>query len=346
MNSVISKFTKKDASSKKIKVDFEGKVDWKTRMAMRVFNKKFAVQVILAIFRYVFLIGISYIILYPFFTKISASFMSSDDFVDVTVKLIPKYPTLDNYKFIFIENKYLEALFNSATLALLSAFIQTMITAFIGYGFAKFKFKGRGLLVMRVILTMVVPHKTLQLAMFMKFKYFDIYGIYGAISSLFGAKTTWIDLINTYWPLTILSLGGLAFKNGLYIFIFRQFYKGVPDELEEAAYVDGSGIFRTYFQIILPLTISIMVTVFMFAFSWQWTDTYYTSLFFTATGPHLLPAVVSVPQSLSTSYAAAPLRESAVLNTAGLMVIAPLFIIFLFAQKSLVQSIERSGIVG
>ncbi len=346
MNSVINKFTKKDTSSKKIKVDFEGKVDWKTRMAMRVFNKKFALQFIIAVFRYVFLIGISYIILYPFFTKISASFMSSDDFVDVTVKLIPKYPTLDNYKFIFIENKYLEALFNSATLALLSAFIQTMITAFIGYGFAKFKFKGRGLLFVLVILTMVVPHKTLQLAMFMKFKYFDIYGIYGAIASLFGAKTTWIDLINTYWPLTILSLGGLAFKNGLYIFIFRQFYKGVPDELEEAAYVDGSGIFRTYFQIILPLTIPIMVTVFMFAFSWQWTDTYYTSLFFTATGPHLLPAVVSVPQSLSTSYAAAPLRESAVLNTAGLMVIAPLFIIFLFAQKSLVQGIERSGIVG
>ena len=346
MNSVIKKFSAKIASSKKIKVDFEGKVDWKTRMGMRIFSKKFLFQVVWTIFRLVFLIGISYIILYPFFTKISGSFMSSDDFVDVTVKMIPKYPTLDNYKFIAIENRYWEALFNSATLALLSAFIQTLITAFVGYGFAKFKFKGRGLLFVLVILTMVVPHKTLQLAMFMKFKYFDIYGIYNFLASLFGAKQTYIDLINTYFPLTILSLGGLAFKNGLYIFIFRQFYKGVPDELEEAAYVDGSGIFKTYFRIILPLTIPMMVTIFMFAFSWQWTDTYYTSLFFTATGPHLLPAVVTVPLSLSQSYAAAPLQESAVLNTAGLMVIAPLFIIFLFAQKSLVQGIERSGIVG
>lgn len=344
MNSVINKFNK-NASSEKIKVDFEGKVSWTKRLQMRVFSKKFLFSVLIAIFRYVFLIGISYVILYPFFTKISGSFMSSDDFVDVTVKLIPKYPTLDNYKFIFIENKYMEALFNSATLALLSAFIQTMICAFIGYGFAKFKFKGRNLLFGLVILTMVVPHKTLQLAMFMEFKYFDIYGLFKFVTDLFGDPKT-IDTINTFWPLTLLSLGGIAFKNGLYIFIFRQFYKGVPDELEEAAYVDGSGIFRTYFQIILPLTIPIMVTIFMFAFSWQWTDTYYTSLFFTSTGPHLLPAVVTVPQSLSTSYAAAPLQESAVLNTAGLMVIAPLFIIFLFAQKSLVQGIERSGIVG
>lgn len=345
MNSVIKKFAPKP-SSKKIKVDFEGKVDWKTRMSMRIFSRKFLLQVLWTIFRLVFLIGISYIILYPFFTKISGSFMSTDDFVDVTVKMIPKYPTLDNYKFIAIENKYWEALFNSATLALLSAFIQTLITAFIGYGFAKFKFKGRNLLFGLVILTMIVPHKTLQLAMFMEFKYFDIYGIYEFFAGLFGAKQTYIDLINTYFPLTILSLGGLAFKNGLYIFIFRQFYKGVPDELEEAAYVDGSGIFKTYFRIILPLTIPMMVTIFMFAFSWQWTDTYYTSLFFTATGPHLLPAVVTVPQSLTQAYAAAPLQESAILNTAGLMVIAPLFIIFLFAQKSLVQGIERSGIVG
>ncbi len=345
MNSVVNKFNKNNASSKKIKVDFEGKVSWTKRLQMRVASKKFLVSVLLAIFRYVFLIGISYVILYPFFTKISGSFMSSDDFVDVTVKLIPKYPTLDNYRFIFIENKYLEALFNSATLALLSAFIQTMICAFVGYGFAKFKFKGRNLLFGLVILTMVVPHKTLQLAMFMEFKYFDFYGIIETITGWFGKPMTF-DLINTFWPLAILSLGGIAFKNGLYIFIFRQFYKGVPDELEEAAYVDGSGIFRTYFQIILPLTIPIMVTIFMFAFSWQWTDTYYTSLFFTATGPHLLPAVVTVPQSLSTSYAAAPLQESAVLNTAGLMVIAPLFVIFMFAQKSLVQGIERSGIVG
>ena len=323
----------------KIKVDFEGKVSWHKRLRMRVFSMYFLQKVIWVIFRTVLLVGISYIILFPFFTKISASFMSTQDFVDVTVKLIPKYPTLDTYKYIIIENQYFKALWNTATLSLMVAVLQTFVTAFIGYGFAKFKFKGRGLLFGLVVLTMVVPHETIMFSMFMQFRFFDFFGLLGAM----GIQ---INLLNTYWPLTLLSITGLAFKNGLYIFIFRQFYKGVPDELEEAAYVDGSGIFKTYFRIILPLTIPMMVTIFMFAFSWQWTDNFYTTLFFTSSGPHLLPNIIKVPTSLDITFAASTLYQSAITNTCGLLIILPLFIIFLFAQNALVQGIERSGIVG
>ena len=268
--------------------------------------------------------------------------MSNSDFTDVTVKLIPKYPTLDTYKFVIIENDYFEALLNTTLLAVSTAVLQTLVTAVIGYGFAKFKFRGKSLIFGLVILSMVIPHKTLQLSMFTFFRYFDIYGI---IELLTGNT---IKLIDTVFPLLILSIFGLAFKNGLYIFIFRQFYKGVPDELEEAAYVDGSGIFKTYFRIILPLTIPMMTTIFMFAFSWQWTDKYYNNLFFiSGDAPHFLPAIVKVPDSLSSiASSSSPLQESAVLNTCGILVILPLFIIFLFAQRSFVEGIERSGIVG
>ena len=190
---------------------------------------------------------------------------------------------------------------------------------------------------------MLIPHDTLLLAMFMKFRYFDIFGILG----LFLERPQLPNLINTEIPLYLLSLTGLAFKNGLYIFIFRQFYKGVPDELEEAAYIDGTGIFKTFFRIIIPLSIPMMTTVFMFAFSWQWTDTFYTAPpFFTTNGIHLLPNIVEVPTSLKIDFAATTLWESAITNTCGLLVILPLFIIFLFAQRSLVEGIERSGIVG
>ena len=71
-----------------------------------------------------------------------------------------------------------------------------------------------------------------------------------------------MDICNTYFPLIVLSLGGLAFKNGLYIFLLRQFFRGIPDELEESAYMDGSGPIRTFLQIILPLSIPMMITVF------------------------------------------------------------------------------------
>lgn len=333
--------TKKPLSRKDMKIDFDGKVGKAERLKLKVFSASFVGEIIYKIFRFVLLIGISYIILYPFFTKIMASFMSQEDFVDVTVKLIPRHPTLDQWKFIILENKYFLALFNTARISVLCALFQTLICAIIGYGFAKFKFKGRNILFFCVILTMLIPHDTLLLAMFMKFRYFDVLGIFKLLT---GHQ---INLINTEFPLYLLSITGLAFKNGLYIFIFRQFYKGVPDELEEAAYIDGTGVFKTFFQIILPLSTQMMTTIFMFAFSWQWTDTFYTaSPFFTTSGEVMLTNIVKVPTSLKVNFAASTLWESAITNTCGLLVILPLFIIFLFAQRSLVEGIERSGIVG
>ncbi|MBE6681114.1 MAG: carbohydrate ABC transporter permease [Ruminococcaceae bacterium] len=329
-------------SRKEMKVDFEGKLSFKERFRLKYLSFRFLGVMIYKLFRLILLVGISYIIIYPFITKILSSFMSTNDLVDVTVKLIPRNPTLDQWKYIIIENKYFLALFNTARISLLCGFFQTLICAIIGYGFAKFKFKGRNILFFCVIITMLIPHDTLLLAMFMHFRYFDIYGLYGLITGAQG-----INLINTEWPLYLLSLTGLAFKNGLYIFIFRQFYKGVPDELEEAAYIDGTGVFQTFFRIILPLSVPMMTTVFMFSFSWQWTDTFYTaSPFFTTNDIHLLPNIVEVPQSLKMEFAASGLWESIIMNTCGLLVIIPLFIIFLFAQRSFVEGIERSGIVG
>ncbi len=329
-------------SRKDMKVDFEGKIGRWDRIRLKVFSLNFLGNVIFKIFRFVLLVGISYIILYPFLTKVLSSFMSQSDFVDQTVKLIPRNPTLDQWKFIILENKYFEALFNTGRIAVLCALFQTLICAIIGYGFAKFKFKGRNILFFAVILTMLIPHDTLLLAMFMEFRYFDLYGLLGFVNNGEG-----FNLLNTEIPVYLLSLTGLAFKNGLYIFIFRQFYRGIPDELEEAAYIDGTGVFKTFFRIILPMSTQFMTTIFMFAFSWQWTDTFYTaSPFFTANGQVMLPNIVKVPASLSVQFAASTLWESAITNTCGLLVILPLLIVFLFAQRALVEGIERSGIVG
>jgi multiple sugar transport system permease protein len=131
----------------------------------------------------------------------------------------------------------------------------------------------------------------------------------------------------------------------------RQFFKGVPDELEESAYVDGAGTMRTFFQIILPLAVPMMITIFLFAFSWQWTDEFYTTLFFSGSGAnakiYLMPDVyIYPPESLETNYAGQTLYYNVIQNTAGMMIIMPLIILYLFCQKYLVQGIERSGLVG
>ncbi len=334
----------------KIRVEFE-RTPLKERLKAKFLNLNFLTNVVWVIFRLVLLIGISYVILFPFFAKISGSFMSREDFVDVTVKLIPKYPTLDTYRAIIQENDYFEALLNTTILSVLCGIIQTFMCCVIGYGLAKFKFKGSKLIFFLVIFTMVVPHRTLQLSMFMKFRYFDILGIFnllggGVFEGLKVLPFTSLNLNNTYWPLALLSIGGLAFKNGLYIFMMRQFFRGVPDELEESAYIDGSGTFRTFIQIILPLSVPMMITIFLFAFSWQWTDNFYTTIFFTKASMVLMPDIIAIPKTLDTAYAAQNLYESAIRNTCGLLILAPLLIIYIFMQRFLIGGIERSGIVG
>ena len=353
-------------SKNKIRVDFE-RTPLKERLKAKFLSMFFIKKVLWYIVRLVLLIGISYIVLFPFFTKIAGSFMAPEDFVDVTVRLIPKNFLLDMYKAIWAEQHYLQAFTNTLFLSASTAIIQTFICAFVAYGLAKFKFKGNGLVFLAVIFSLVIPHQTLQLSLFMNFRYFDILGIFGFLNGggitipftditfLEGVvdiipdtaekfTADGITLTNTYWPLIIMSLCGLAFKNGLYIFMLRQFYRGVPDELEESAYIDGSGIMHTFFTVILPLSVPMMITVFLFAFSWQWTDDFYTGLFFTTTKTVLMPKIVGVPTSLTTDYAGQNLYYSAIRNTCGIMIIAPLIVMYLFCQKYLVQGIERSGL--
>ncbi len=329
----------KKETKNRIRVEFDRSPLWE-RIRSKFLSTFFLQKVVWYIFRLVLLIGISYVILFPFFAKISGSFMAMEDFVDVTVRLIPKHWTLDTYKAIILENNYLQAFTNTLLLSLSCALIQTMICCFIGYGLAKFRFRGNKLIMVLVVLTMIIPHRTIQLSLYRNFRYFDIWGI---LNLLTGST---LNLTNSFWPLILLSLTGLAFKNGLFIFMMRQFFTGVPDELEESAYVDGSGVYRTFLQIILPLSVPMMITIFLLAFSWQWTDNFYTEVFFTNTKTVLMPSINTVPQSLVTTYPGQSLFYSAISNTCALLIMAPLVIVYLFCQRYLIQGIERSGIVG
>ncbi len=361
-------------SKNKIKVDFE-RTPLKERLKAKFLSMFFLKKLVWWIVRYVLLVGVAYIVLFPFISKIAASFMEMYDLADSSVKLIPKNFTVEIYRELWLKQDYVKAFMNTLGLSLTTAVIQMFICSLIAYGFAKFKFKGNKLLFALVILTMIIPHRTIQQALLARFKGFDIFGIFGflegggikilgfefnneALSSINVFPDSWkmftsdgINLLNTLWPFILLSLAGLAFKNGLYIFLLRQFFMGVPDELEESAYIDGSGVFRTFFTIILPISIPMMITVFLFAFSWQWTDDFYTggAMFFVDKfeAPYLLINFIEedIPKSLvDKNFKGQEAYNGVVRNTAGLMVIAPLVVMYLFCQKYLVQGIERSGL--
>ena len=160
----------------KIKVDFE-RTPLKERLKAKFLSLFFLKKVVWYLFRLILLIGISYIVLFPFFSKIAGSFMAYDDFVDVTVRLIPKNFSVDMYKEIWAEQGYLEAFVNTLILSGSIALIQTFICCFVAYGLAKFKFKGNGLVFLAVIFSLTIPHQTIQLSLFMKFLNFDVLGI-------------------------------------------------------------------------------------------------------------------------------------------------------------------------
>ena len=139
MNKAQSAPAIKKETKNTIRVEFDRTPFWE-RMKAKLINLYTVKKVVWYLFRFLLMLGVSYVILFPFFSKISSSFMAPEDFVDVTVRLIPKHPTHDTYKAIITDNKYFEALTNTFILSLACALIQTFICCLIGYGFAKFKF--------------------------------------------------------------------------------------------------------------------------------------------------------------------------------------------------------------
>lgn len=346
----------KRETKNKISVDYEGKLSFKERLINKLKASNTWLKVAINIFRFILMLGVSYVILYPFFSRIASSFMSKEDIVDSTVALIPKHFSLEIYKnLLSSENHFFEALGNTVLISLICAVLQTMVACLIGYGLAKFKFVGNKAIMAIVVVTMIIPHRALMFSFDQHFTNFDFVSVQswnwmkGPIELITGDT---IELTDTIWPLIILSICGLAFKNGLYIYLMRQFFKGVPDELEESACVDGSGTFRTFVQIIIPLSVPMMITIFLFSFSWQWTDNFYMgNQMFRSLGSefYLMPDLyTNMPDALKKyeTFAGWSLYKNAIENTAGMIIIAPLLVLYLFCQKYLVQGIERSGLVG
>lgn len=288
--------------------------------------------------RFVLLVGLSFMILYPVFVKFSASLKSTADMMDSTVVFIPKNPTLQNYKIVLNSVNYMLTLLMTVLFCLVQSLLQLASCSLVAYGIARFKFKGHKLLFGMAVLTLIIPPQIILLPLYIRFHFFGITNIF-QFSGIFSG----VDLINTYWPFLLLSGTALGFKNGLYIYLLRQHFKNMPMALEEAAYIDGCGPFRTFLRIMLPGSVPMLVTVFLFSFVWQWNDTVYSGIFF----PEIPTLANKLYGMVFTTMGAGTTLMSAVLESPKFfLLITPIVILYLFTQKLFVQSISRSGIVG
>ncbi len=291
---------------------------------------------------HIILIGIVFLILFPFIEKLCTMFLAYEDLADSTVRYVPKTWSLNTLVRTMGIMKYWQTLGTTTVLCVITSALQTLSCTLVAYGFARFKFPGRGILFGGVLMILLIPPQVIMTSLYMKFTFFNFLGI----PQLILGKT--LDITEGMWPFVILSATAIAFKNSLYIYMLRQFFRGLPTEIEEAGMIDGSGHFGVFFRLMLPNAVPMMVTIILFSFSWQWTDNYYSALFLQRSK---LISVLSLKlNELQTygqgqEYYTGNFRQ-AMIGTGILLVIAPLVIIYLFGQKFFVQGISQSGIVG
>ena len=304
----------------------------------------YAGRAAISAFRWAYLLCISFIILYPLLYMLSLSLRSPADSLDVTTVWLPKHPTLENYKSAILGVGLLEAMGNTAVISVVTSALQIFSTCLAGYGFARFRFRFRGILFTLAVLSIMVPPQMLNMPNYLIFKNFDFFGLYQFMTGR-PSPVSLIDSPLSYWLPAALGQG---LKTGLFILIFRQFFSGLPVELEEAALIDGCGSLRTFFKIMLPNATVVMLVFFLFSLVWYWGD-YYTAFVNFSTVKTLSVRLVGMPQFLEvylpremqSVYYIVPINQAACLFS-----ITPLILLFIFCQKYFIRGIERTGIVG
>ena len=307
-------------------------------------NKKKAARnagsMLFSAFRIFFLMSVGYIIIYPLLSMISYSLISLTDLYDPSIVWVPKSLNFVNYSLAFEALDYLGSLWNTVFKCVFSALIEVASCSLVAYGLARFKFKENGLLFGIVLLTAIVPPQVYIISSYLNYSSFAPIDF---INSLFGTEIT-NSIINTPFVFYLPALFGVGIRSGLFIFIYRQFFLGLPRELEEASWIDGAGPFKTFLKVVVPSSGVVFLTVTIFAIIWYWNDYYQSVMFFNQDYPLAvaLNGITGRLGQMQYSY------EKAVGPTmAGcLLFIAPVLVMYALLQKQFIASIDRVGIVG
>ncbi len=280
--------------------------------------------------RFVIIFGLAFIILKPFAVKILMAFMSPEDLTDSSVNMIPKHFSLHYWKQALDGMELASTAWNTVFLSVTVGLIQVFSSTTVAYGLARFRFKGNRLAFIFVIIMLLIPPQVTSVAKYLGFKYMGI-----------GSFT--VDLIDTFFPLFISAFCCMGLKQGLYIYLMREFFRGLPKDLENSAYIDGASPYTAFFRVILPNALSMMTTVFLFSFCWQWTDLSYPTLYLST--KTVIPVKITELRGwLSTGLGENSVETTILQNAAVMLFLIPLIVLFVFCQKTMVKSIVRSGL--
>lgn len=293
------------------------------------------------LFVYSILICVGFIFVYPIAQIVSKSFMSLSDLLDSAITWIPSKFNFDNYVKTIYVIRYWESLLHSVIISGAPTLCQVAVCSFVGYGLARYNFKGKNLIMVLLILSFCIPTQVMNIPIFWLY-----------------AKLKITGSINAF---VIPAILGQGLKSPLFILICWAFFRQIPRVLSEAAQIDGAGHFKQFFKIGIPSAKGALVVVFLFSFVWYWNESYLTRLYLYKSGQAISwhPLTMELDRFESAFGAAAngtvADNQSVVVGAsinqaysmaATVLSILPLLIIYLLLQKQFVESIDRAGITG
>ena len=301
----------------------------------------------MTVLRLVFLLMMCFVVLYPILYMFSVSVREANDLYDPTVIWIPRNFTMENYTYIWELIDYPKVLGETAQITVISTIIHVFISAMIGYGFARFNFRFKGVLFGLVIFTLLVPSQLVSIPMYVQYRNFDFFGL-GQLGLLFGDKPWTVNLLDTHAVYYVPALVGQGLRSGLFVFIFRQFFRSMPKELEDAAAIDGCNSFGTFLKIMIPCAGPAFVTTILFSAVWYWNEYYMASMYFTdsQTLAMSLGTLQSLLRSVGHEIYKDPYSVVVQMQSACVLTILPLIILFVVMQSKFTESIDKTGIVG
>lgn len=287
---------------------------------------------------YVILTCVGFVFVYPLLKVLSMSFMSLADLLDSSINWIPSKLSFENYKMTMKAMDYWKALKDSVIISGLPTLCQVISCSIVGYGLARYDFKGKKLIFGLIIFAFVLPS---SLTLTTQYQFYNSLG--------------WVGTMKTFIIPAILANG---FKSQLFILICWSFFKQIPPVLNEAASIDGAGHFKSFFRIALPSASGALIVVLIFSFVWYWNEQYLSQLYLYSKSDNVgtyTPLInqLSIFQDVFASeYSNADgLTSSATINdafrmAATILTILPLLIIYAVLQKQFVESVDRAGITG
>jgi len=263
---------------------------------------------------YVVLIILTVVMLIPFAWMFSASLKLDKDVFIFPIQWIPENPRWQNYLDIWIKIPLMTFVLNTVKITLIVTFLQLLTSSFAAYAFAKLKFKYSNLLFMAYIATIAVPWQVYMVPQFMMMRKFGLNDSHLAIIFL------------------------QAFS-AFGVFMMRQFYQGIPDELCEAARIDGMSEYQIYGRIMLPLSKPALSTLTIFTFVSTWNDFLGPLIYLKTEAKKTLQLGLKMFISQYSS-------EYGLIMAASVLSLIPVLIVFLSLQKYFVEGIAATGVKG